>query len=73
MFLATVAKIGTPDWGISSFLGDTDYYNPIIPGTQALLVFRARWSRGFSWVAATKLGASDMGKLNSPTQTYRVA
>lgn len=32
--LVAVPKIGVPDRGLSSFLGDTDYYSPTGPGTR---------------------------------------
>lgn len=44
------------------FLGDTNYYSPIWPGTQAPLTSRARQSRGILWAAATNIGALDTCK-----------
>lgn len=48
VFLAEVTKIRVPEDGMSFFLGDTDYYNPVRPEMQAPLAFRAKHSTGIS-------------------------
>lgn len=55
--LEAVTKIREPDRGLSSFLGDTNYYSPM--GPQTPLASRARRSRGIPWAAAAQIRTPD--------------
>lgn len=64
-----VGKIGAPDRGMSSFLGDTNFYSPLGPGTQTSLSPRAKWSTSIPLAAVTKIRASNMCKSYFPGYT----
>lgn len=49
--------------GMSSFLGDTYYYNSMGQGTEAPLAFGARQPRSVFWVPATMIEAPGACKI----------
>lgn len=56
-----------PNRGMSFFLGDTDYFSPMGPGTQALLWLPEPGSQKvFPWMVITKITAPDKYKSFLP-------